>query len=943
MLQVALDQPCESVLMRAELSPRSGARAFRRLDIPRRRQGDLIPVAILIGLPVLVFVVPALVGHSVLPGDDLTQNYPLRVLVGRQIREGQLPLFDPYIWSGAPLLAGWNAGAAYPLTLLFAILPGAAAWTLNLLVTWAVTGLGMFGFLRALGLGRVASLAGALTFGFAGAMPAQVGHLGLVAGMSWVPVALLCVLRLTEPRALPSRLRWTGVLAAATGLMILAGEPRAIDDFAVIVAGYATWRIVRLRRRAGPAAASVVAGLALGAGIGAVQWLPGLVTVATSQRAERSMALFTSGSLQVKWMLLTLVPDLLGGSGSFGQPTFLSNYNFAEVTSYAGILPLVAAAALLARFRLRPRLPEWFIWHLLLLAGVILALGGRTPLGHLLYQLPLFGDQRLQSRNIMVADLALAVLLGYWADQLLTDRPPRGQPAGDQRPAGQRLSGRHPDLATVLGALPALGMIAVAALGLVDTGGLLRWLGADARPAGAAGRLGPWLIPYLLIGAGALALVLLARRWQPRVRARVICAFILLDLIVFTVLAVVAIAPGGVGSAASRAAASRPATSQASRPEAAWHSAARPVADLGYPGRFAIYDPGQRYPRELPVLGAPDLNVVTSTPSVQGYSAVVAGFYASATGSHRAMGGGQNMLAPQAIADGTLDQLDTSVLLTAPGDLVTEPGVSGPAPRAPGTGQREVAAHGRATWYLGAPIPVAQIRVPDPEARRDAASGARLGLVQADGLIRWFPARASGPSTLTAALPGPVTSVAVLGEAGSDAARLGPPALSTPDRRVFVANGPLQDALVPPRWRPAGHDGSFAVFADRFARGPLSLQALAGRSLAGASVRSLGGPADAPDAAEVRSPHGVRVIRAVAAIPGWSATWHPASGPARTLPVTRDGLVQAVTVPPGRGLLTWSYLPPRLQAGLATSVLAAAVTLLIALFPAGRWRRAGRR
>lgn len=100
----------------------------------------------------LIFGIPALLGHPILPGDDLTQNYPLRVLAGRQLASGTLPLLDPYVWSGAPLLAGWNAGAAYPLTLLFAFLPGSAAWTLNLMVTWAVAAAGMFWFLRALRL-----------------------------------------------------------------------------------------------------------------------------------------------------------------------------------------------------------------------------------------------------------------------------------------------------------------------------------------------------------------------------------------------------------------------------------------------------------------------------------------------------------------------------------------------------------------------------------------------------------------------------------------------------------------------------------------------------------------------------------------------------------------------------------------------------------------------
>src|SRR6202041_512812 len=184
-------------------------------------------------------------------------------------------------------------------------------------------------------------------------------HFGLVAGMSWVPVQLLCVLRLSQPRTMPSRLAWTGVLAGTFGLTILAGEPRAIDDAGLIVLLYAAWQIVRLGRRFGPAALSVASGLALGACLGAVQWLAGLAVVRSSQRGASSVALFTSGSLPHRWLLLMLVPALLGGSGSFGQPAFFASYNLAEVTGYVGILPLVAALALLARVRLRPRPPEW--------------------------------------------------------------------------------------------------------------------------------------------------------------------------------------------------------------------------------------------------------------------------------------------------------------------------------------------------------------------------------------------------------------------------------------------------------------------------------------------------------------------------------------------------------------------------------------------------------
>src|ERR1700722_18964043 len=886
-----------------------------------RWPGEATAVLLLLVLPILVYGVPALLGHPVLPGDDLTQNFPLRVLAGQDIRSGHLPLYDPYIWSGAPLLAGWNAWVVFPLKLLFASLPPVAAWTLNRILTWAIAGLGMFAFLRALRLACVPSLLGALSFAFAGAMSAQVSHFGLVAGMSWVPVQLLCVLRLSQPRTITSRLAWTGVLAGTFGLTILAGEPRAIDDAGLIVALYAAWQIGRLGRRFGPAAFSVASGLALGACLGAVQWLPGLAVVGASQRGVSSVALFNSGSLPHRWLLLMLVPDLLGGSGSFGQPAFLANYNLAEVTGYVGILPLVAATALLGRVRLRPRPPEWLVWHVMALAGIVLALGGNSPVGSLLAHLPLFDSQRLQSRNILIADLALAVLLAYWADQPLR--------AGDRR--FLRVRGRcGPDLETVLALLPPLGVLAVVTLGLCWGAGLLRWLRVGPGATSLDGLLKPGLVPYLLIAGGAVAFVIVGRRLRPAVRSRWLAGFVLADLVMFTLLGVVAVLPGlGGGAPGPGARAGRTAGRAAgARTPPARTPPAEPIADLGYPGRFAIYAPDQLGGPDLSLLGAPDLNVISRTPSVQGYSSLVSGFYASATGSHRATGDGQDVLDPRAVRAGVLDQLDTSVLLTVPAYLATRSGSAAAPPGPPGTGRRDVAPRPQATWYFAEPLGVTRLEVPDADARQDAAQGTRIGLLIPGGPTRWFPAAAAGPARPARTPPRALTSVAVVAQAGAQPVRPGPASVTDTDGRVFVADGQLQDALIPPRWGYAGRDGSFAVFVDHFASGPLSLQEIPGRPALGASVRRIAGSTAAPASAAVFSPHGVRVIRSVAATAGWTAVWRPRHGRATALPVRRDGLVQAVDAPAGHGVVTWSYRPPGFRMGFALSLGATALILL---------------
>lgn len=77
-----------------------------RIRAPKRWSADSRAVILLVALPVIIFGVPAMLGHPILPGDDLTQNYPLRVLAGRQLGSGTLPLLNPYAWSGSPLLAG---------------------------------------------------------------------------------------------------------------------------------------------------------------------------------------------------------------------------------------------------------------------------------------------------------------------------------------------------------------------------------------------------------------------------------------------------------------------------------------------------------------------------------------------------------------------------------------------------------------------------------------------------------------------------------------------------------------------------------------------------------------------------------------------------------------------------------------------------------------------
>jgi hypothetical protein len=872
---------------------------------PGRSAGWWVAVGLLIGLPLLAFGLPALLGHPVIPGDDGSQNYPLRYLVGEQLRHGHLPLYDPYLWSGAPLLAGWNAGAAYPLTWLFAVLPGTAAWTAGLVVTWWVAGLGLFAFLRANRLAVLPALLGALSYAAMGAVGAQLPHFGLEAGASWVPLELLAVHRLTDDRrSVPG---WTALLAAAFGLTILAGDPRAVDVAAATLLPYAVWRVARRRGGRATPAVAVVAGLVLGVGLSAVQLLPGLAAVSTSQRGSGGLTVYTSGSLPPAWLLLLLVPDLLGGSGSFNQPQFFASYNLTEVTSYLGLLPVVGAFGLLSRLRLRRPLPDWLIWHLVAVIGVILALGSHTPAWHLLARIPLSGSERLQSRDLMVVDLALAVLFGFWADGWLADR--QGAPRGRRWPAAAAAG------------VPAVVALATAGTALAWTGPVMRWLGVSRYAAAGWHRLGPWLVPWIVLPVVILAALWLGPRLRATVRQPLLAALVVCDLVLCTLLVTVDASSGVGGSEPSPNAVSSGGVS--SGPDL--------LADAGLTGRFALYDPSLVGGHELKEVGEPDRNVVAGFPSVQGYGSIVDARYAVGTGSHQATGAGQDVLSPRAVANGTLDELETSLLATPSQYLRTIAG-HGPRP-GPGSGRRTLTRTTPAVWYLGTPVAVGAAAVlPPPGA---GAETVQLGLQLPGGRERWLPTTAG-----RARAPAPILAVALLARARSGSVRI-ELATVTVGAVTYRLDGQLADALVPPHWRYAGSDGVFALFRDSRAAPALTVRPLPGRSIGQASVQPLAGPRYAPTSAAVTSAAGVEVVRAVADIPGWTAAWQP-RGAARptVLPVHRHGLVQAVDVPAGSGTVSWRYRAPDWLTGALVSAGALLIVLALAAL-AGVRRRAG--
>ncbi len=912
--------------------------------------------AVFAAISAAIFGLPAAFGATWLVGDNLIQNFPLRLLVGTDLRHGHLPLWDPYLWSGSPLLAGFNAGAAYPTTVLFAFLPGALAWVLNEMAVEVVAALGVVALLRVLGRSWLASGLAAGAFAFGGFMTAQSVHLDLVQAAAWLPWAFVALDRLAHrPDGRPAA-PWVALLGASLGLMMLSGAVEPIFDGGIVLVLYGVWLAVRTpgRRRLHIAIGSA-AGVVVGVAVAGAQLIPGAAFQAQSQRAMHSFTYFSSGSMNKSLTILGLDPLVLGGAHAFPLG-FLGTFNLPEISSYIGILPVMGLVGLLAaRHRRAPEAGQWWIWYGVLIVGLFLAWGGFTPVAHLIYDIPLFNRQRLLNRNLLEVDLALAVIFATWVDQMF--RPALGgAPHLDTAPVGGATERRW----TSDVVLPLIPVVAVIGLQITLIAGG-PWFPHLLHVPVAVTRSGLWpLIGFLTIpsaiavGAGVLVL----RRFAlGRRLPALLVALVVIDLAVFNL---------GIQSIPDRSDAVSSASPTAARLAAL--VAAQGQGAAGGRHRIGMFDPDRFHPVEANRLGQPDLTILRSLDSVQGYGAVVDEHYDAETGTHL-----QLNLTPAALSGDTFARLDLGLLVSVPEyfiHLVSRPpnyggSVLNGAPLLPPVGPDPSAPPDRAPAaptppgdyvFVSPPAPTAMLSAGDPRTQYfgtvlsvtavtvPLASTAdtgdlRVGLLSPDGgRTTWLGPAVSlaGKSEITVdSAPQAASGIILLSTAAT--AAVGDAVVRTAGQGTYRVDGSLRDIVTAPRWRYLGNDGAFSVFAQPSARGRAWVT---GDPSATARVVS-----DSPwgdEIIRVSTHHQGTLVRSEQFASGWEATitgTTPGAGSSRSAVVRRSDLIQAVTVPAGVHLVHFTYRPARAFEGLAVSAVGVIVVGVLGFWPLIRRRR----
>lgn len=459
-------------------------------------------LAVVLGFVVIYvcFFSPVIFGSRLLaPGDALAYYLPAYI---------EHNLWEPLLWGGYPAAADPQTMTWYPLALVLSRIPG--SWNVFVIAAYVLASSFMYGYAYSLTSSRLAATIAGITYGMSGFLVAHLGHTSIVHAAAWAPLFIWSLEMLR--RAIQPRWVLFGTFSVAASA--LAGHPQVyvymlgLGVFYVFAtcwrSDFEKWKYVAI----------CVAVTLLGSVVAAVQFLPAEELVRFGPRAEMSFKEFVSFRIPLRQTVQFFFPFAFGGVGEspYAVPYF-GKWNLTELAGYSGILPVLLAIVAI-RDDVRTRMV--LFWFVAGLVAFLLALGDATPLGRILYHVPLVNKFRAPARLLLIVIFAISVLAAVGVVVL------------------QRYAKDHRSWKGVVQA--SLLFLSVAMLAFLASVGRIQTM-AERKALGAVEWI-PWLnpaigVPLILFALSIAALAIFSRRPDSKVVQIGLVALLVVDLASF--------------------------------------------------------------------------------------------------------------------------------------------------------------------------------------------------------------------------------------------------------------------------------------------------------------------------------------------------------------------------------------------------------------------------
>lgn len=279
---------------------------------------------------------PAGVPHKAQGSDVARQLYPWKFLTIEELKSGKIPLWNPYSFSGNPLLANMQSGVFYPINVLFLIAPFPIVWTLYILLVPILSGFFTYLFLRETKLTKCASFFGGFIFSFSAFMVVWMEYGNLGHAFLWTPLVLLLARRFLYNQGLSKLLFLTVILC----LSIFAGYIQLTIYLYMLALCFVFFHFLREDKKGKKLKTYflLVSSFIVPLFLTAVQLLPTFELLQNSARNSYTFDQLSQRLMPIENLITVLVPDFFGNPAS-------RNYwlpgTYIERVSYIGIVPVI--------------------------------------------------------------------------------------------------------------------------------------------------------------------------------------------------------------------------------------------------------------------------------------------------------------------------------------------------------------------------------------------------------------------------------------------------------------------------------------------------------------------------------------------------------------------------------------------------------------------------
>jgi len=339
--------------------------------------------------------------------DTLRQLYPWRTLATDELKNNRIPLWNPYNFSGSPLLANTQSGVLYPLTLIYWAFSQPIAWAFLVLLQPLLAAIGTYLYCRSIQLKPPSAFFAGITYAYCMFMITFLEYNSINHVALWLPFLLYFLENIVRKWST----RFVILFELCATSAALAGHLQIFMYVMIFSGAYLFVRLKTTKKRWDIATTIL---FLLPFGLSAIQLFPTAELIGLAARAPQQYTfLIEKLLLQPYQLALFLSADLFGNPATHN---YLINDAYPGNAIYIGIVPFLMALWGLKTWGTQLLVRLFGCFSLILLLFML-----RSPISEIFYKIPLaFFSTASPTNAIFLLSFCLSILGAFGMENWLT-------------------------------------------------------------------------------------------------------------------------------------------------------------------------------------------------------------------------------------------------------------------------------------------------------------------------------------------------------------------------------------------------------------------------------------------------------------------------------------------------------------------------------------------